>query len=433
MRKYDDTEVVADEVASDDVAEKVKALLDEAQAIADNPDATDEDKARYDEIMAQVDALQNQAEMSARVASKRKAFAIHSSTARPRKTAVSGGNDFQKETAKRVFNYGKALAYAMQGRNLDGWEREYSDEASRLALTSRGGIRVPRKYALDTTTGANGLPSEWMPGQVDFLRAQSILPQLEANGAQIHENLMQTTPIISQASDPAFKWVGDGATGQSSNPTYAVNSLTSHSAISTVAMTRQLINSMPSGQKYVTDQLEKAIGLGVTQVIISGSGTNGEPTGLMTRSDVLANTVTFSGAPTWANMIKLESTVAALNGIGQKPLYISNYKVRGALKTIVKESGAALGFLLELDGTCNGYNFAFTNLVPKTLGTSPNNDKSAIIFMGDPSHLHVGFFGHGDSVELLIDLYSNSAAGGINVNAYLDMDVVLSQHRYLSP
>lgn len=429
-KKYDDAVDAPVEQSTED---KIAELLAEAQSIADNPDATDEDKARFDEIMQQVDDLQSKAEMAAKLASVKSTFAVHSKTLTPRKTDPAVPvTDFQKETSKRVFNYGKALFCAMQGRQLDGWEREYSDEASRLSMSSRGGIRVPTRYALDTTTGADGLPKEWMPGQVDFLRAQSILPQLEAAGAQVHENLTQSVPIISQASDPAFKWVGDGADGQSSNPTYAVNTLTSHSAISTVVMTRQLINSMPSGVKYVSDQLQKAIGLGVTQAIIAGSGTSGQPTGILSNSGVLANSVSFASAPTWAKMIALESAVAANNGLTGKGLYISNFKVRGLLKTTVKESGAALGFLLELDGTCNGYDTAFTNLVPSNLGTSPNDNKSAIIFLGDCSYLHVGFFGHGDSVELLVDPYSKSAAGGINVNAYVDMDLVISQANAVS-
>lgn len=421
----DENEIVDEEVADKTIEE----LLAEAQLIADNPDATEEDKARFDEIMLEVARRQSHEEMSRKLANVKKSYFVHSSQPVARKTiaAQPEKGSFAEETQRRTFKFAKALNDYLSGRKLTGWEAEYNQEIARNRPFTRGeGFRVPSRYALDLSTGAGAQTVDYKPGQVDYLRAQSILDRLESLGANVYRNVDQATTIILQASDPAFTWIGDTINNTSeSNPTYATRQLVPHNAVCPIPLTRKFIQSTVDGEKYVQNQALKAVGLGVDHAIINGTGTNNQPLGLLATPAIQGNSVTFGGAPTWAKVVEMESVVANANGLGGNGFYLTNPKVRGKFKTVAKESGAAMGFIMEPDGSVNGYECLVTSLMPSNLGASPGN-KSAILFCGDPSQIHIAFFG-GDALDVLVDPYSHSKAGAVLVNVYLDVDIVAAQ------
>lgn len=423
----------------DTPSDDLQALMDEAAEISAKENPTEEDAARLDEIQSQIQAIQEnadrKAEMSKKFASMKKSFAVHSKSPAPRMTPSVRNvakSDLQVEVEKRGFNYAKAAHAYLEGKTLRGFEGEYNQELSLKQGESKRHFYAPRyvdaKYALNTTTGAGGIPTQFVDGQINLLRANSILDKI---GATIVEGLTEPTSYIVQTSDPAFAWVTDGADGTDTNPTYTTVTLTPHNGIATVPVTRKFLKSSPNANDYVVQQMLKRCGLGVDLAWQSGDGTGGAPEGILSNSDVLANTVTFGGAPTWANIVALESTVAQLNGETGVGGYVTNPKVRGKLKTIAKEAGAALGFLMELDGTVNGHPCYITSQIPSTLGTSPSNNKSAILYSGDWSGLYVGFFGS-ESLDVLIDEYSLSKSGGVRLNVYVDMDVKIPQPNQFS-
>lgn len=418
-------------------------LLSQAQAIADNPDATEEDRARFEAIMAEVSSRQSQEEMSRKLANVRKSVATLHSSPSPRKTLATQPTSFkgdkpsfEEQCQSTYYSQAKAIKAYSDGKLMNGWEGEFDEEMGRRHGPSKHSFRMPlnqvvgrnrpSQYALNLTTGAGAQPTAFAPGQIDYLRATSVWSKLESLGMQVYRNVDQATVLILRDGDPSFTWIGDTTNDDNpSNTTYATRTARVHNAICTIPMTRKFIQSTPDGEKYVSEQAEKAINLGVDYAILKGPGTGGDVLGLTSIPGIQANSVTFGGAPTWNKMIELETKVGQNNGLNGTGCYIINPKTRGPLKTTAKETGAAMGFLMESDGTVNGYPALVTSLMPSTLGASPSN-KSAILFCGDVSQLHLFFYGPG--IDVLVDPYTLSKSGATVVNYYLDMDFQAGQY-----
>lgn len=415
-------------------------LLAEAQAISENPDATEEDKARFDAIMAEVDRRQSQEEMSRRLATVRKSVQHSQQQPPARKTLAAQPTSFkgdkptfEEQIVANRFSQAKAIRAYSDGKSPKGWEGEFNEEMDRRHGPAKHTFRMPlnqvlgrREYALNLTTGAGASPTAYLPGQVDYLRAASIWSKLESLGMQVYRNVDQATTLILRDGDPSFTWIGDVTDNDNpSNPTFATRVARVHNAVCTIPMTRKFIQSTPDGEKYVSEQAEKAINLGVDYAILNGPGTGADVLGLLATPGVQANAVTFGGAPTWAKIVELETKVGQNNGLNGTGVYINNPKTRGKLKTTAKESGAAMGFLMEPDGSVNGYQSLTTSLVPSNLGASPSN-KSAILFCGDVSQMHLFFYGQG--IEVLVDPFSYSKAGATIIHYYLDMDFQVGQY-----
>lgn len=176
-------------------------------------------------------------------------------------------------------------------------------------------------------------------------------------------------------------------------------------------VTRQLlIQSSMDVEALIRDDLASAIALTIDSAALEGSGSSGNPTGILNTTGI--NSVTnFSAAnPTFAEVVTLETALAEDNALLGNLAYILPAAMYGALKTTEKASGTAQ-FVIEPGGTMNGYPAIVSNQ-----GTAGN------LYFGNYSDLLVGFFG---GLDIVVDPYTASTTGTIRVVALQSVDVAV--------
>src|SRR5207248_324320 len=96
-------------------------------------------------------------------------------------------------------------------------------------------------------------------------------------------------------------------------------------------------NHIGSIDDLLSQDIFDSIGLAVDLAGLHGSGSGNQPTGVIATSGIGDVPGSTDGlAPTWANIVALQSNVANNNGLVGNSGYVTNSKVRGALKTTLK-------------------------------------------------------------------------------------------------
>ena len=137
--------------------------------------------------------------------------------------------------------------------------------------------------------------------------------------------------------------------------------------------------------------------------LFHGGGTN-EPTGLAGTSGIGSVAGGTNGlAPTWANIVALETAVDSNNALLGNLAYISNGQIRGKLKSTAKFSSTDSMTILDdrAGGLLNGYQNYWTNAVSRTL-TKGSSSVASAIFFGDWSDFYIAYWG-GVSLEMVRD------------------------------
>jgi HK97 family phage major capsid protein len=171
-----------------------------------------------------------------------------------------------------------------------------------------------------------------------------------------------------------------------------------------------LLQGTPGIEELVRRDLTDGINLAIDLGILNGSGSAGQPTGIMQTSGIGSVAMGTNGAAvTMEKIVDLEAAVMNVNGAVNpgNVAYLTNYKVLAALKKL-RAGGSTTGdgpFLFNTDGatigrgptpgTLNGYPLAPTNQVPSNLVKGTSGSVCSALLMGDFSQAIVGFWGNG--------------------------------------
>jgi len=343
-----------------------------------------------------------------------------------------------EQTAGRRFSFVKFLREAA-AQKLTGLEADVCElgaqEYSRMGLQRKGYV-IPSAF-LRSSAGQNagtnadgGYLKEQMPTRyIDALRDRLVVGKL---GATILGDLVGTVPVCSVGEITA-SWESEGATTSVSKATVARVNLTPHRASVVAAFSKDLVAQTSADVEAIMfDRVLSAHATLIENAAINGSGSSGQPTGILTAMATASREVavaTNGGAITWPLTVKLESLVNADNANRGKMGYLVNAKTLGDMKTIAKASGTA-NFIYDGSGMVNGYPIEWTNLVPSnvTQGTSTSNT-SKMIF-GNWADLYIGQWG---GLDVIVDPYTLAANGDIRLvlNAYNDVAVVETKSFYV--
>jgi len=168
---------------------------------------------------------------------------------------------------------------------------------------------------------------------------------------------------------------------------------------------------------------------------LHGAGSGGEPTGVYSSSTNLitagANGVAFStwGVTAYAAAVSLESEVSTDNVDISRCAFITNPKVKAALRTAPQASSTAQFVWSDIgggqvgDGSILGYRAMVTNQVlsNRTVGSAQGTCSS--LFFGDWSEVVLGFWGGG--LDITVDPFTNANIRQINLYATQYCDVGL--------
>ena len=169
-----------------------------------------------------------------------------------------------------------------------------------------------------------------------------------------------------------------------------------------------MLQSSIDVENMVRRDLATVLGLKIDLAGLYGTGSNSEPLGLKFTSGI--GTEDFAAdAPTFAEVVALESDLATANALYGAPVYLMNAAMRGNLKTTKKDAGSGI-FLME-NGEVNGYRAVLSNQVA-----------SGDLWFGNFAELLIGYW---SGLDIMVDPYTNSTSGTVRVVAMQDVDIAV--------
>ena len=307
------------------------------------------------------------------------------------------------------------------------FERECSDAASAKMGKQARGFMVPtevQRRDLNVTTataGGNLVATDLLGGSfIDALRNAMVIDRM---GTRMLTGLVGNIAIPRLSGTGTAYWVAENTAPTESDQTIAQVTMSPKTVGAFTDISRRLLlQSSIDVEAMVQNDLATILGLAIQQAAINGSGASNQPSGILTRVTASVIGGTNGAAPTWANIVQLESDVAVSNADVGTLGYLTNARVRGKLKTTSKVTGQN-GFVWD-DGETpmNGYRTAVTNAVPSNLVKGSSGSTCSAIVFGNFADLVIGMWG---SLDLMVDPYTGSTAGTVRVVALQDVDVQL--------
>lgn len=301
-------------------------------------------------------------------------------------------------------------------REAAAFEFEVSEAAANRYGRAAQGVMIPTdilgvwgKRDLNTSDDNEIVATNLLANEfIDVLRNSSSVMQA---GARMLPGLVGNVAIPKKTAASSGGWISsEGGAASESEPTFGTVSMSPKNVGAFTDMTRQLIlQSTPAVEALVRDDLTQALALAIDKGALEGSGSSGQPTGILNTSGVNKPTSFAAAVPTFAEMVAMETAVAEDNALFGNLAYITDAATYGGLKTKAKDSGSGL-FVLE-GGQANGYD------VIRTQQATAGN-----VYFGNFADCLIGMWG---GLDLLVDPYTASSSGTVRVRALQTIDVAL--------
>ena len=347
----------------------------------------------------------------------------------------------QSAKEKRTYSLGRMIQAQVTGdwKNA-GYERELSDEITKRTGKQSQGFYVPDfawRSGVMTTAATGAIAGENVTDQfvptiqrgdlfIEALRAKQVMANL---GVTYLGGLTNRVRMPKIATGAAAGFVEEAGDVSDQSPTDAGVTLQPRTLGAFATMSRLLmLESIPAIEQIVQDDLLRSIADKIEYYAIQGSGSSGQPTGILNDGNV--NNLDISAgtdvaALTWADITDLVKLVEEDNGVVNAATlgFLTNPKVKAKMANTVKV--ATTDSVMLLNDPWNaiyGYKAEFTNNVPSDLDPGDGgSDASAMIF-GDFSQLMVGLFG---APSIIVDPYSGSKSGDVQISVMQEVDVAL--------
>jgi len=332
---------------------------------------------------------------------------------------------------QRDYSFMKAVRGLVNGSGLQGLEREVSEEIAKRSGREARGFYAPDSFwggRRDLTVGTDSAggflrPTDHLGDQfVDALRSRLVMNEL---GARFMTGLRGDVAIPKLATGVSAGFVAENGATSEVNAVFSQITMSPKSLGAFTDVSRLLmIQSDPSVEQIVRDDLLNAIAQKVEDVAIEGGGSN-EPSGIIDTAGIGSVAIgTNGGAIAWDDIVNLVKEVevdnAAING--NTLAYLTNPKVKSLMASTSKV--ASTDSVMLLDAPWNqlyGYNLAVTNNVPSDLTKGTLTTASAMIF-GDFSQLMMGFF---STPDILIDPYTAGSSGAVRIRVMQELDIAV--------
>lgn len=371
---------------------------------------------------------------------RKAAFEVVKSDAKPLDLATRSQNINMPERDIKKYSFQRALVMAAKGKH-EGLEKDCHEAACRqYNITPRGenSIIVPfdvlnysarGQLAGDASLGGSVVETALLASSfIDILRTRMMVARL---GATMLEGLVGNVTIPRQSAASSATWAtSEAASIAATSVTFNQLSLTPKQVQVEVDYSWLLLNqSTPAVDALIRSDFQNVIARSIDLAALHGVGSSGQPTGVAATSGIGSVTGGAHGAaPTWANIVSLESAVANSNADIGALAYLTNSRVRGKLKQTLKGGSTATdGIYVWPDGphidgfqTLAGYRAGVSNQVSNTLTKGTSTTVCSAIFFGNWADLIVAMW---SGLELLTDPYSGAATRTIKAYAYQAVDV----------
>lgn len=293
-------------------------------------------------------------------------------------------------------------------------QRSYGREAQGIlipsdvlnrAFNAGGAANTPT----GSTSGSNVVATDLLSGSfIEMLRNRTTIMRLGRTMA----GLVGNVDIPKQTAGATAYWIGEGADATEGTPTIGQIELNPKTVAAYTDITRRLMmQSTPDAESIVWNDLVNALGQAIDYAGYYGSGAANQPRGLKNYTGINAVDFATASKPTFAEMVDMESQIAADNADIDSMAYVFNALMRGHLKTAPKFGTGTESTIWEQGNTVNGYRTEVTNQVA-----------AGDVFFGNFNDLLIGLWG---GLDINVDPYSLSKSGGTRIVAFQDVDFAL--------
>lgn len=310
-----------------------------------------------------------------------------------------------------------------------GLEREASQAVSAQLGREARGFFLPmdvqnRDLTVGTASaGGNLVGTDFLGGSfIEILRNRMVVNTL---GASVLSGLRGNIAIPRQSGAATAYWVSENSAFTESNQTFAQVTMSPKFVGTFTDMSRRLVvQSDPSVEALVRSDLATVLATAVDAACFHGTGTNGQPLGIINQSGIGSVAIgTNGGAPTYASVVNLMRAVEIANALAGSLAYVTNPKVKAKLMTTAKQSSGVEGnFILQDPSNLNGYRFESTQQISSTLTKGSASSVCSAMFFGNFAELLIGYFG---GLDVLVDPYTGGAAGTLRIRTLMDCDVAV--------
>lgn len=269
-----------------------------------------------------------------------------------------------------------------------------------------------------TATGGALVATTLLAGSfIDALRNKCIAMQICSSMT----GLQGEFDIPKQDGIAAAAWIGENDDAPETDINFHTIRMSPKTVAAYAAITRKmLMQPALSVEALIRADIVLAVAQAIDTAFFYGTGNNNQPLGVLKVNGI--NAAEFAGLwPTYNELVGMESQIAAENADAASMKYIAHTGFRGYAKTALKfpmvsEGGqlkqvASGGTIWEPGNTVNGYGAEITNQI--ALGD---------ILFGNWADAIVGFWG---GLDMMVDPYSLSKKGAVQVTAFQDTDVVI--------
>ena len=372
---------------------ELRKILDENKGVL----STEADK-RCADLKAKADAVHREAEYRAWLEEDAKASA----------KAAEIRSDFAS------FSLSKAISSLADPKVDAGREREMSSELEHRGFVKQNpnSILVPRcafeRRAISSVsgnTGRNLIADDFRADlYVDSLREQNPLTRL---GIAHVGGLVGDVTIPASASDTAVAWFTDGAEIAEASKSFRQIKASPRyvGAIATVSY-GLLKQSPPDVDKLLMNDLAQTLGLAVAQAAIVGTGSNGQPKGLLHADNNVAAVATPEKVVNYATACK--QALLDANVDTSRMAYLVNSGACETVEGVVTTDGLPV----PVETIFRNRPYAYASFVPA----------EKVLVAGDWSNLLVLEWG---AVELMQNPYSQFSTGGLDIRIIQAVDVAV--------
>jgi len=338
----------------------------------------------------------------------------------------------EKKELKR-FSLTKFLREAAAG-NLTGFEQEMNEEARKeLAGSGRSleGVGIPAilmgvNFADKRGSYNNATDSGYGP-EFKAITEWSYIEALKNAMVGVRAGVryipgMQGNARIVKGGAASASWLTEESAASVTRLGYSAVDMTPKRLQILAGYTMDLLkqSALPVEQ-LIWDELISAHAHSLDAAIFNGSGSSGQPTGILSAANINSIAIDTNGGPmTWALLVAMESKVGDANGLFGRLAYVTNSKVAGDLKTIAKANNTA-AFLME-DGFANGFPVLVTNSIPSNLTKGSASGICSAMIFGNFEEVLVPQWG---GLDFIVDPYTakNKAVVEVTAIAYHDVCV----------
>lgn len=241
---------------------------------------------------------------------------------------------------------------------------------------------------------------------IEMLRKKCVILQL----ARQLNGLVGNIDIPKQTAGTSGYWVGEDEAPTKTNAAFGTLQLRMKTVGANSYITRTMLKqSSMDIEQLVREDLAAALALKIDEAAFYGTGSSNQPKGLKNITGI--NSKEFNADyPTFGELVDMETEISKDNADVEDMAYVVAPTARGHFKQTLKfpTSTNAGGTIWEQGNNINGYKAVVTNVIT-----------DGDVFMGNFADYIVGLFG---GLELLVDPYTYSNKGAIQITAFQDVD-----------